>query len=162
MRLWRVSVHPGFDGKSASEQGGRWNRPGTAVIYAAASLALATLEFFVHLSAVRAPKTVLAHAIDVPDDVDAHEVSVSELPDQWDRVPAPPELQEVGSRWAAARSTLLLSVPTAVLLIDRALIPTERTYLLNPAHSAFARVSARVEPYRLDPRVQHVRTSGPS
>lgn len=162
MRLWRVSVHPGFDGKGASEQGGRWNSPGTAVIYASASLALATLEFFVHVTEARAPKTVLAHAIDVPDDVDAHAVSVNDLPDQWDRVPAPPELQELGTRWAVARSTLLLSVPTAVLLIDRALIPKERTYLLNPAHSAFARVSAQVEPYRLDPRMSPARASGGS
>lgn len=152
MRLWRVSVHPAFDGEGASEQGGRWNRPGTAVIYAAASLALATLEFFVHVSEARAPKTALAHAIDVPDDVEAREVAARDLPEHWDRSPGPPELQELGTRWAAARSTLLLSVPTAVLLIDRALIPKERTYLINPAHPAFARVSARVEPYRLDPR----------
>lgn len=160
MRLWRVSVHPAFDGEGASEQGGRWNKPGTAVIYAAASLALATLEFLVHLTEARAPRTLLAHVIDVPDDVEPDELAASELPDRWDRNPGPPELQELGSRWASAGSTLLLSVPTAVLLIERALIPQERTYLINPAHSEFARVSARIEPYRLDPRVHQRRVRG--
>lgn len=154
MRLWRVSGRRAFDGQGASEQGGRWNRPGTAVIYAAASLALATLEFFVHLTRARRPAQVVAHLIDVPDDVEERTIALGDLPEDWDGYPGPVDLRDIGTSWAAARSTLLLSVPTAVLRIDRALIPSERTYLINPAHSAFSRVTARAETLSLDPRMR--------
>lgn len=154
MRLWRVSGHRVLDGQGASEQGGRWNRPGTAVVYAAATLALATLEFLVHLTRARMRTHAVAHLIEVPEDVEARTIALGDLPDGWDLHPAPPALQDIGTSWVAARSTLLLSVPTAVLRIDRALIPSERAYLINPAHSAFSRVTARAETFWLDPRMR--------
>ena len=154
MRLWRVSGHRVLDGQGASEQGGRWNRPGTAVIYAAATLALATLEFLVHLTRARMRTHAVAHLIEVPEDVEARTIALGDLPDGWDLHPAPPALQDLGTSWAAARATMLLSVPTAVLRIDRTLIPGERTYLINPAHPAFSRVKARAETLSLDPRMR--------
>jgi RES domain-containing protein len=38
-----------FSGEGACIAGGRWNRPGDAVVFASASLALAAMETFVHL-----------------------------------------------------------------------------------------------------------------
>ena len=38
-----------FDGEGARLAGGRWNLPGSTVVYASESLALAALETFIHL-----------------------------------------------------------------------------------------------------------------
>ena len=50
MRVFRIcrKAHAAFDGEGARLYGGRWNRRGTAVVYASESLALAALELLVH------------------------------------------------------------------------------------------------------------------
>jgi RES domain-containing protein len=51
MRIYRVcsGKYADLDGEGARLYGGRWNSPGTAVVYTASSLALAILETRVHL-----------------------------------------------------------------------------------------------------------------
>ena len=50
---WRITkrkhARNAFTGEGASEFGGRWNNPGTAVVYTAQSQSLAALEMLVHL-----------------------------------------------------------------------------------------------------------------
>jgi len=48
-RLVRPEYALGLDGEGARLAGGRWNSPGTALIYCASSPALAALESWVHL-----------------------------------------------------------------------------------------------------------------
>jgi RES domain len=43
-----------LDGSGAKAYGGRWNSPGTAILYASESIALAALELLVHLRRGRA------------------------------------------------------------------------------------------------------------
>ncbi|MCZ7627554.1 MAG: RES domain-containing protein [Candidatus Methylomirabilis sp.] len=45
MRVWRLCArqHATPDGEGARLFGGRWNPPGTAVVYTSATLSLATL-----------------------------------------------------------------------------------------------------------------------
>lgn len=152
MRLWRVSEHP-FDGEGAKRFGGRWNRPGTRVIYAAATLALATLEFLVHVARDAAPAEVVAHYADVPDDVRIERLDDERLPEGWRRYPGPEELQDLGTRWVAAGSALLLAVPSTVLGVPPKLVAAERNYLVNPAHAEFVRVRTRAVRLSLDPRM---------
>lgn len=152
MRLWRISTHASFDGEGAWRLGGRWSRPGTAVIYAAATFALATLELLVHLDRRRVNASVFAHYADIPDDVPVERVDDARLPPGWDRYPASEALQDIGTRWAAAATTLLLAVPSAVLRLAPALVPEERNYLLNAAHPAFSAVRVRSVRVALDPR----------
>jgi RES domain-containing protein len=40
-----------FDGEGARRYGGRWNSPGTPLVYTSATRALAVLELLVHLQA---------------------------------------------------------------------------------------------------------------
>src|SRR5713101_8129256 len=53
--VWRIAADtPDYEahdlsGKGAEKTGGRWNRKGTAMVYASASRALACLETIVHL-----------------------------------------------------------------------------------------------------------------
>ena len=50
---WRITkrkhARDAFTGEGAREFGGRWNNPGTAIVYTAQSQSLAALEMLVHL-----------------------------------------------------------------------------------------------------------------
>ena len=50
---WRITkrkhTRHAFTGEGAREFGGRWNNPGTAIVYTAQSQSLAALEMLVHL-----------------------------------------------------------------------------------------------------------------
>lgn len=149
MRVWRTCSkrHQAFDGEGAYRYGGRWNHPGTPVVYTSESLSLAALEYFVHVDADTAPDDLVAISADVPDRVRIHSVKIANLPKDWRRYPAPEALQDIGTQWAKKGSTLVLAVPSAV-------IPEEHNYLLNPAHRDFKRVRLhRPMSFRLDPRM---------
>lgn len=130
---WRL-VHPAYAdrtllGEGARLHGGRWNEPGTRVVYLSEHLSLATLEVLVH-ARVWAPVRRLT-ALRVEYDPDSTEiVDRRELPQTWWQSPAPPELASLGSRWARERHSLSLVVPSAV-------VPQEHNILLNPDHPAF-------------------------
>jgi RES domain-containing protein len=148
MRLWRLCRrrHAAFDGEGARLEGGRWNRPGSAVVYTSATLSLAVVELLVHVDPEQAPADLVALAADVPDDLPVQTVAVRDLPASWRRHPAPPALAEIGARWLRRKAAAVLSVPSAV-------VPEERNFLLDPAHADFARIRvAAPAPFRLDPR----------
>lgn len=97
--------------------------------------------------------TVFAHHADVPDDAPIDTLSDDRLPAAWSAYPAPDALRDVGTRWASASSSLLLSVPSTVLRVSPRLVPAERNYLLNPAHGEFHRVRVASVKLRLDQRL---------
>ena len=149
MRVWRLCrrAHTKFDGEGARRFGGRWNLRGTPVVYASATASLAALEYFVNLDVEDAPPDLVLVAADVPDSLAVEEVAVDALPRGWRRVPALEALARIGTDWARSGRTAVLSVPSAV-------VPVERNYLLNPAHRDFARiVVGRPERFVLDPRM---------
>lgn len=156
MRLWRVAVSRQLHPAGARSRGGRWDRPGTDVIYASSSLALATLEVFIRLDRRRAPAEMTAFAIEVPDDAPVERVEVSVLPRDWDVYPAPPTLQDIGTEWVARGASLLLAVPSALLRVPRDLVPDETNFLISPAHPFFRRLRATAHRYALDPRMRTV------
>ena len=136
MKLWRICQrrYAAFDGKGASLAGGRWNRPGMAVVYASGTLSLAVLEVFVHADADLLPPNLVTIAAEIPDESSMETVLIADLPPGWREYPPPERLQDIGSMWALEQRTLLLSVPSAV-------VPEEHNYLINPNHPQFARVS---------------------
>ena len=148
MRVWRISSlrATALDGEGSRLYGGRWNRQGTAVIYASQSLALAALEFFVNLE--RGTETeAYATAIDAGDEVRIDRVSPSELPEGWRGYPGPVALKDLGTLWAANLRSPILAVPSVI-------IPGESNYLLNPAHPDFKRLRIRKpEPFHFDARM---------
>jgi RES domain-containing protein len=150
IRAWRIvkarHVATAFDGEGARLLGGRWNSPGTRMIYASASPALAALEMLVHLNrALTLPAYVLIEC--QFDDALLTEVDALQLPPDWRSYPAPPQLQSIGDRWAKSGSSAVLRVPSAI--VDK-----ESNYLLNPAHADFARIKIHpAEPFVLDLRL---------
>lgn len=135
-----------FSGEGARRYGGRWNSKGVAMVYAAASSALAALEILVHLQAHEILRSYVLMSISF-DDILVETLPVSELPRQWRSDPAPAALQAIGDQWITRASSAVLRVPSV-------LIDNESNYLLNPNHSDFARcVRGKPRPFRFDRRL---------
>ena len=149
MQVWRICArrHQRFDGAGSRLYGGRWNHAGTTVIYTSASLALAALELFVHIDVDLLPNDLVAIAAEIPESLALETVNPANLPKNWRRYPASESLKDIGTTWAAKRSSSVLAVPSAI-------IPEERNYLLNPAHRDFKQVRLRRSiPFHFDPRM---------
>ncbi len=149
MQVWRICRrrYSAFDGEGARLYQGRWNHPGTRIVYTSGSLSLAALEYFVNLDTDLAPTDLVSIAAEIPDHLAVHRVALADLPDGWRSFPAPTVLQELGTTWASQAATAVLAVPSAV-------IPQEWNYLLNPAHSDFRRIRVhKPQAFRFDPRL---------
>lgn len=149
LTAWRITkrkhVRSAFSGRSASQYGGRWNSPGTAVAYVAGSQALAALEMLAHLDSA---EVMLGYVmIEVRFDDSLVIELESELPRNWATDPPPLALASIGDQWAGSGTSVALRVPSA-------LVPSESNYLLNPRHPEFAQVEiGKPIPYRFDPRL---------
>jgi len=76
---------------------------------------------------------MVAVPADIPDDV-ARTALALDVPDtDWRRYPPLAGLRETGRRWLTSMATAVLHVPSAI-------IPSERNYLLNPAHPDFRQI----------------------
>ncbi|HEU0013932.1 MAG TPA: RES family NAD+ phosphorylase [Longimicrobium sp.] len=149
MRVWRIAraAYQALDGEGARLYGGRWNPEGVAAVYASASLALAALEYLVHVDTENVPGDLVALEIEVPDDAGARVVLPAELPADWNRVDDHPACVETGAGWAREAADLVLRVPSAI-------VPEESNFLINPSHPAAGRVSiVRTRPFSFDPRL---------
>jgi RES domain-containing protein len=151
MRVWRICKaehsRAAFSGGGAQAYAGRWHHRGTSVVYASESRALAALEQLVHLHRNRLPPHFVCFAVDLPGDLPISGPRPQDLPAGWRRQPGPPELRDIGTRWAASGETVCLRVPSAVVL-------GEHNFLLNPRHADFDRlVIGKPEPFEFDQRL---------
>jgi len=135
-----------FDGEGARVEGGRWNSPGTPVVYTSQSVALAVLEMLVHLG-----RSSILHAyVLIPctfDEAVVSRLDPKRLPRNWRSYPAPPELQLIGDEWVKSGISAVLEMPSAV-------IETDANYLLNPRHRDFHAIRVMdPQPFEFDPRL---------
>jgi RES domain-containing protein len=139
-----------FSGEGARLYGGRWNAPGTRVVYVAESQSLAALEILVHLESAQA----LEHYVLIEVKFDSALVTAVEkqkLPANWQAEPAPISLRAIGDDWTAAGISAVLKVPSAI-------VPHENNFLLNPAHADFSKIQIeRPIDFALDPRLMRKR-----
>ena len=149
-KAWRITKQrlskTAFSGEGAFRYGGRWNSPGTRVVYLASNQALAALEILVNTEnkddLVRIPYVLIGVEFD-EDWVKKPDA----LPKDWAANPAPASAARVGDQWVRDNSSALLEVPSAV-------IQTEKNFLLNPAHPEFRNVRiGKAEPFGFDSRV---------
>ncbi len=150
MHVWRLTRRRfrKLNGEGARRAGGRWNDPGSAVVYASSTLSLAALEYLVHVDIEDAPGDLIAMRIEVADDVPIEEVAADDLPAGWRREPRHPACVAIGERWLAQGRALALRVPSAV-------IPEEANWLINPAHPDARRVRAlSTRRFVFDPRLR--------
>lgn len=149
MRLWRIAAaYYALDrtGFGAMRDGGRWNPPGRPALYCATSVALCSLEKFVHLGALPVPPLSLV-AIDLPDDLALYRPDRADLPQGWDATRARPASQRFGGAWLAGASTVGMVIPSAI-------VHEEFNVVLNPLHPDCARVGlAVVRDFAFDERM---------
>lgn len=152
MRLWRLSSQRrarDFDGGYGLSSSGRWNTQGRPVTYCSTVPSLAALEKRVHVTdpSLLPPQALLEY--DVPDDVPAHAIPISALPDDWTRRET--HTQTLGDRWFDKCQEAILIIPSVIMPIDSA---PDRNALINHRHPATARIKiVTTTPFTLDPRL---------
>jgi RES domain-containing protein len=136
-----------LDGSGAKAYGGRWNSPGTAILYASESIALAALELLVHLHRGQVLWSYRLLTLSIPDS-SVQRLDASDLPPDWRADPLPVSTARLGDGWAASGRSLALLVPSVI-------IPQEHNLLLSPAHPDFVPIAeeAAIEPFGYDPRL---------
>jgi RES domain-containing protein len=122
-----------FDGEGAFRYGGRWNSRGTRVVYVAGSLALAALEMLVHLGDDEMLLKYSFVAAEIAPDLILKIEDFRPLPANWNDSPAPIAVQQIGDDWVKSAASAILEVPTSI-------VPLEKNYLLNPAHTDWVKI----------------------
>lgn len=113
---------------AALTEGYRWNSLNTYLIYTAESRALATLEVSVHLDfSEDLPTDRFYVEIEIPDDIEISELSIEQLPENWDSKPPILETQFIGDDFVSQKNAAVLKVPSAI-------VPPEFNYIINPNH----------------------------
>ncbi len=131
---WRICKRKhrdtAFSGDGARLFGGRWNRPGTSVVYVAGSVSLAALEMLVHLDNAQILDHYLLTEIRFADTL-MTELTLDDLPHNWRESPPPDETQSLGDSWVESNKCAVLRVPSSV-------VENEYNFVLNPSHPDFS------------------------
>lgn len=155
--LWRIATDtPDYEaddltGSGARKTGGRWNRPGDALVYASETRALCCLETIVHLNAGGLPLNRYLVSITVPAAIwrRARTEHPGTLPVGWDADPIGRASLQFGTAWIRSAATALLRVPSVI-------VPDEHNVLINPAHpDSAALVATKVRRWLYDPRLRN-------
>ena len=147
---WRIvraaRVNSAFTGEGARIYGGRWNSPGTAVIYVSEHESLAALELVVHLTLIPPDDRYLSFRLEWEDKLTDH-FPVKNLPTHWNAEPPGSKTMQIGDEWVRAGKYVALAVPSV-------LSASELNFLLNPKHPDFKKIkiSKPIE-YRFDSRL---------
>lgn len=143
MICWRIGTDtPDYTaddltGTGARLSGGRWNRKGTPLVYAASSRALACLETVVHLDVLDLPLNRYLVEIEVPDALHAAAVRFDARANVgWDALPEGKVSLDAGARWVRGGASAVMIVPSVI-------VPEEDNVLINPLHPQAGAVRAR-------------------
>lgn len=154
--LWRIagdmpqSKAEELNGEESVEAGGRWSRPGTALVYACTTPALACLETVVHLPPGPLPDDRFLVEIEVPPALWATRVCFRPT-DQpgWNALPPGPVSLNWGMCWIETLESALACVPSVIA-------PEVNNVLINPAHPQAHRIKAQKRrPWSYDPRLRN-------
>lgn len=125
---------------------GRWNIKGTPVLYTGENREIALLENLVHSPPMLIPKLDIV-TIEIPDH-SMSTIKVSDLPPNWNQIPAPTILSEIGQQWIGEGKTIALKVPSSIIY-------TSSNIILNCAHINFSKVRIiDQQPFRFDTRLK--------
>ena len=140
----RQRVGSAMDGEGARLYGGRWNPPGMAAVYLAATRSLAMVEILVH-----APREALSVEwsvipVGIPE-AGIQTVEEKDLPAGWRDLPWSASARQFGKQWLEQGQSLALEIPSAV-------VPEESVVLINPRHPEFSSLEiAEPERFSFDP-----------
>jgi RES domain-containing protein len=135
-----------FSGDGARTYGGRWNLPGTPMVYAAQTRALAALESLAHFGGAERRMDFVTFEIEIPDKL-TQRLEAADLPRDWRSEEPGVYTQALGSEWQRGRRSVALVVPSV-------LVPQEFCVLLNPEHPDTGKVLITYpEPFSFDARL---------
>lgn len=136
--------YPIFDATGSTLAPGRWNTPGSPMIYASLHYSTALLEKLVRGSG-RLPPNQHFVRITVPRGLSYEVFSPPALPG-WDTLPATVS-RDFGERWCTERRSVILLVPSVVARVDK-------NVLINPAHPEYPAIETGLhEPVFWDRRL---------
>ena len=143
-RLARRKYAQSLDGQGAALYGGRWNSVGRPVVYTAEHRSLAVLEYRVNNPLPVADLLIIT--LEVPDD-SQQSLSWEELPEGWAQYAHKSLCAPLGDEWLSKQETLLLRVPSAVVV-------QEHNVLINPLHPQMNQVKVvDALPFMIDERM---------
>lgn len=147
MQIWRICkqkhVATAFSGEGGLYTGARWTPQGIKAVYTSESLALASLEIFVHTESDRFP--LVGIRANLPENIAIEEFRVDDLLDGWQEESAYPVLQRMGKEWFLSQRTPVLKVPSSIIAV-------EYNYILNPTHPDFE-ISLTPIQFKFDRRI---------
>jgi RES domain-containing protein len=120
-----------FNGRGASEHGGRWNSKNVRMVYAADSLALTMLEQLVHYDDIDF-KQYVTFRIAIPDEL-IITLLLAKMPKGWQTKAGEIARRKLGDDWVREQHSAVLRLPNAH-------DPQEFTFLLNPLHPDFPKL----------------------
>lgn len=126
-----AGAYPIFDATGSTIAPGRWNTPGSPVIYASEHFSTALLEKLVHGSG-RLPPNQHYIEITIPRGLSYEVFSPPSLPG-WDAMP-PTASKAFGEQWCIERRSVILIVPSVIARVDS-------NVLINPAHPEFPTIA---------------------
>ena len=136
--------YPIFDATGSTLAPGRWNTPGSPVIYGSEHYSTALLEKLVRGSGQLPPNQHFV-AITLPRGLSYEIFSAPSLPG-WDNMPATIS-KHYGETWCRERRSAILLVPSVVARLDR-------NILINSAHPEFTQIETSLhEPVFWDRRL---------
>ena len=119
------------------------------MLYCRATASLCALEVLAHSAMLPAEMIVVQARI--PNHLSIHTVEESALPPSWSSPIPSRKTQDLGTAWIESGATAVLSVPSVI-------VPSERNYLLNPAHPDFAKIRFfPPRPFTFDRRLKRTR-----
>ncbi len=136
--------YPPFDGSGTHRWGSRWVSPGSWVVHAAETYALAALENLVHWQTSALPPNLICVEVEIPTNIEQERLSASDVP-TFSSIDYT-ESRTFGDDWYERGATAVLWVPSVVS-------PYESNVLFNQRHKDFSRIKVREpKPAHLDPR----------
>ena len=136
--------YPIFNATGSTIAPGRWNTPGSPLIYTSENFSTALLEKLVHGSG-RLPPNQHYMQVTFPKGLSYEVFSPAALPG-WDAMPANVS-KAFGERWFQEKRSAILIVPSVVARLDR-------NILITPAHPEFSTIEPSLhEPVFWDRRL---------
>lgn len=131
MEVFRISKDTYAHTLSSSGSANRWNTKGQQVIYTGSSRSLSSLELVVHRNSIQPASTYKMMVISIADDdYLVKQIHCTDFPSNWRSLAGYSALQAIGSTWYNSQETLVLKVPSAIIIY-------EYNYVINTEHPDF-------------------------
>src|SRR5438132_13131093 len=148
---WRIvkekHAASAFSGEGARSSEGPWKSTGVRRVSCSEHVSLRALEILVHTqpSTIRDKFRVFRVSWDGKMMIT---IDLKKLPKGWNAQPPDSISKEVGDNWVRLGHSVVLAVPSVI-------VPAERTFLLNPKHQDFGKITIKDSgSFYLDPRLR--------